>query len=116
MLGQYNRGEDSGTPHPFSARRTLQDFFSRPGDDTPGLLIDITALKMALDERSMTEFARSMAYGDTDDTSHCPVAIVAGLHRSYIACIFAQLPDKAHEIRVFGTTDEARQWLTHWSE
>lgn len=116
MLRQFDRREVSGVPYQFSARRTLQDFFRRPGDETPGILIDVTALKMALDERSITEFARSMAYGDTDDTTHCPVAIVAGPHRAYIACIFAQLPDKDHDIRVFGTTDEARQWLTHWSE
>jgi hypothetical protein len=62
---------------------------------------------MALDERSTTEFARSMAYRDADDTSHCPVAIVAGAHRNYIACIFAQLLDMDHEIRMFGATDEA---------
>src|SRR5471032_1086363 len=115
MLCQYNRDEVSGATHQFSALRTLQDFFRRPGDDTPGVLIDITALKMALDERSMSEFARSMSYGDPEDATRCPIAIVAGAYRSYIACLFAQLPEKDREIRVFGTTDEARQWLVNWA-
>lgn len=115
LLGQYNRGDVSGAPAPFSARRTLQDFFSRPGDDTPGLLIDITALRMALDERSMTAFATSMSYGDSEDTTHCPIAIVAGPHRSYVSFLFSQLPDKDHDIRVFGTVDEGRAWLSTWT-
>lgn len=116
MRGQDNRDEECGDTVPFAARRTLKDFFSRPGEDIPGLLIDITAMRMALDERSMTEFARSMSYGDTEDTTHCPIAIVAGRHRSYVSCIFRQLPDKDHDIQVFGTVDEARAWLARQPE
>ena len=111
MLGQYNRREVSGAPYQFSALRTFQDFFRTPGDATPGIVIDFPALKMALDERSLMNFARSMAYGDDDDISRCPVAVVAGAHRSYIAFLFTQLPETDRAIRVFGTTDEARGWL-----
>ena len=113
MRSEYSPGEVADVPRGFTPLRTFQDFFRTPGDETPGILIDVPAFKMALDERSLMNFARAMAYGDDDDISRCPVAIVAGAHRSYIAFLFTQLPEMDRAIRVFGTTDEARNWLAN---
>ena len=113
MRSQYSRNEVSGATHRFSPLRTFQDFFRTPGAETAGIVIDMPALKMALDERSLMNFARTMAYGDDDDISRCPVAIVAGAHRSYIAFLLTQLPEMDRAIRVFGTMDEARNWLAN---
>ena len=75
-----------------------------------GIVVDLFASTVALDERSVMSFARTLAYGDGKTSLH-PAAIVAGAYRSYIACLFAQLPHADRAIRIFGTAAEARAWL-----
>ena len=78
--------------------------------DGSGVVFDLSDPNVALDERSVMRFARALAFGD-GETSLRPAAIAAGAHRSYIACLFAQLPQAERAIGVFGTTAEARAWL-----
>ena len=79
-------------------------------DEAFGVVFDLSDSSVALDERSVMRFARTLAFGD-GKTSLRPAAIAAGAHRSYIACLFAQLPQAERVIGIFGTTAEARAWL-----
>ena len=90
------------------------DGFPESDDEALGVLFDLSDPTVALDERSVMSFARMLAYGD-GKTSLPPAAIAAGAHRSYIACLFAQLPQADRAIRIFGTTAEARAWLANYS-
>lgn len=85
------------------------------GSEAFGVVFDLSDSTVALDERSVMRFARTLAFGD-GKTSLPPAAIAAGAHRSYIACLFAQLPQAERVIGVFGTTAEARAWLANRSD
>jgi hypothetical protein len=80
------------------------------GSEALGVVFDLSDSTVALDERSVMRFARTLASGD-GKASLPPAAIAAGAHRSYVACLFAQLPQADRAIQVFGTTAQARAWL-----
>jgi hypothetical protein len=82
------------------------------GSETAGVVFDLSDPTVALDERSVMRFARALAFGD-GKASLAPAAIAAGAHRSYVACLFAQLPQADRAIEVFGTTEQARAWLAN---
>ncbi len=82
--------------------------------DEAGVVFDLSDPDAILDERSVMRFARALAFGE-GETSLRPAAIAAGAHRSYIACLFAQLPQTERAIGVFGTTAQARAWLANRS-
>ena len=115
MPGLCRRDVVVDASHKFAPRRILRDYFSKPddeafGDEAFGIVFDLFASDVALDERSVMSFARTLAYGD-GKTSLRLAAIVAGAHRSYIACLFAELPQADRAIGVFRTVAQAQAWL-----
>ena len=112
MPGLGRRDVVVDASHKFAPRRILRDYFSKPHDEAFGIVFDLFASDVALDERSVMSFARTLAYGDGKTSLH-PAAIVAGAHRSYIACLFAELPQADRTIQVFRTVAQARAWLAN---